>query len=40
MKDSSIKKVSDLDGQKLGIMSLGDIETQDKQWTDLKKDLR
>lgn len=27
MKDSSIKKVSDLNGQKLGIMSLGDIET-------------
>ena len=39
MKDSSIKKVSDLDGQKLGIMSLGDIETQDKAMADLKKDL-
>lgn len=39
MKDSSIKKVSDLNGQKLGIMSLGDIETQDKAMADLKKDL-
>lgn len=39
MKDSSIEKVSDLNGQKLGIMSLGDIETQDKALADLKKDL-
>lgn len=39
MKDSSIEKVNDLNEKKLGIMSVGDIETQDKAIADLKKDL-
>ena len=39
MKDSSIEKVNDLNEKKLGIMSVGDIETQDKAMSDLKKDL-
>lgn len=39
MKDSSIKKVNDLNEKKLGTMSMGDIETQDKAIADLKKDL-
>ena len=39
MKDSSIKKINDLNEKKLGTMSMGDIETQDKAIADLKKDL-
>ncbi len=39
MKDSPIKKFNDLNGKKMGIMSVGDLETQDKALKDVKKDL-
>ena len=39
MKDSDIKKINDLSEKKLGTMSMGNIETQDKALADIKKDL-
>lgn len=39
MEDSPIKKINDLKGKKLGIVSLGDVGTQDKALKDVKKDL-
>lgn len=39
MKDSPIKKFNDLNGKKMGIMSVGDLETQNKALKDVKKDL-
>lgn len=39
MKESPIKTISDVNGKKLGLMSIGDLETQDKAMEDLTKDL-
>ena len=39
MKDSKMKEINDLKDKKLGTISIGDSETQNKALTDIEKDL-
>lgn len=39
MKDSEMDKIEDLNGKKLGTISIGDTETQDKALQDIEKDI-